>query len=85
MVRQGAKDSDGLACGRMKQRWIDLFWWHPHQASRAMLLEMTFVFKPQVNAWISRHATEFFYMHAALQDQRAQSQTEVSFCGIPIS
>jgi hypothetical protein len=49
MVGHRPKDGNRLACGCMQQRWIALFGWHPHQASGAMLLEMAFVFKPQVN------------------------------------
>jgi len=85
MVGHRTKDGNRLACGRMQQRRILLFRRNPHPAPGTMLLEMTFVFKPEISAWISSHATEFFYMHAVLQGQREQSEAGVFSCEIPIA
>lgn len=46
----GPEARDRLAGGRMEQDWILDLWWHPHPASGARLLEVSFVHAPEFNA-----------------------------------
>ena len=85
MARHCTEDGSGLTGRRMQQGRILLFGWKPPPAPGAMLLEITLVFKPKINAWIAGHATEFLYMPAVLWSQREQSADGVFFGGIPIA
>ncbi len=84
MAGNRTKDGNSLARGCMEHDGVALLGRHPHQATGAMLLEMAFIFKPEVNRWILGHAMEFFYMPAVLLGQHGQLPDGVFFSETPI-
>ena len=56
-----AKQGYGLACGCMEQDGIGLLGRHPHHAAGAVLLEVTFIQTPDINAGVAGEAPQFFY------------------------
>jgi hypothetical protein len=56
----------------MKEDGVHHFWGYPHDATGAMLLEMTFVLKPHLKVFVSGEAQEFFYIAVGLRGQHGQ-------------
>ena len=54
------ENTNTLAGRRMKNDRIGILRWHPHGATGAMLLEMAFIFIPEINPRISGVSTSFF-------------------------
>jgi hypothetical protein len=57
----GSKITNAFARGRVQENWVGHFWRHPKAPARAVLLEMNFIDRPQVNAGIGGQGVEFFY------------------------
>lgn len=68
----GTEDSSVFARRRVQQHGIDLLGRNPHGAAGSVLLEVTFVFEPQVNHLVGGEMAQFFYMRAGRGDQRAR-------------
>ena len=62
-----AKDRHALARGGMEHHRINLFRGHPHHAARTVLLEVAFIFKPQLKVGTPCQVPQFFYMPGGLQ------------------
>ena len=58
-----------LSSGRVKHDRIGFLGWDPHPATRAVLLEMALVQKPQINAVRAGEFFEFFYILPWLGDR----------------
>jgi len=43
------KDTDAFACRCMQDNRINSFWRYPHDVSRSVLLEVAFIFRPDIN------------------------------------
>lgn len=56
----GSEETDALAGRGMTTHRIEYLRWNPQATSRAMLLEMHLIDRPQIDAGISRQAAEFF-------------------------
>ena len=61
-----------LSGGSMQEDGISLFWRHPHDGARSMLLKMAFVETPQIHARITGQAMEFFYIGPVPPHRRGQ-------------
>lgn len=64
-----AEHRHAFPSGGMKEDGIHYFWRYPHNATRAMLLEMAFVLKPHLKVFASGEAQEFFYIGVGLGGQ----------------
>ena len=60
------EDRHALARGRMEHHRIGQIRWHPHDAARSVLLEVAFIFKPQLKIALPRQNAKFFYMPVGL-------------------
>jgi hypothetical protein len=67
------EDRNTFAGRSMEYDRVHIFRWHPHGAPGTMLLELTFVFRPQIKVVPSGEATSFFYISAAPQGPTSQS------------
>jgi len=56
----GSKVADEFACRRMATNRVPNFRWNPHAAPAAMLLEMDFVQRPEIDLRVDGESTEFF-------------------------
>ncbi len=63
-----AEHSRALSSGGVKQNRVGLLGRDPHPAARAVLLEMAFVQKPEINSGRASESAEFFYMFPGLED-----------------
>jgi hypothetical protein len=61
----GSEYGNTLASRRMENDRVHILWRYPHGTSRTMLLEMTFVLKPQITVIPSSKGAEFLYIFAA--------------------
>lgn len=82
-VTDSSENTDALAGRRMKHDGIDILGRHPHGTTGAVLLEMAFIFVPEVNHEILGDSVEFFYMPAAKPGRYGQSVAGVCVCGTP--
>lgn len=69
---QRAEHCHAFPSGGMKEDGVHHFWGYPHDATGAMLLEMTFVLKPHLKVFVSGEAQEFFYIAVGLRGQHGQ-------------
>lgn len=60
-----AEEADAFAGGGMKANWILHLGCNPQTATRAVLLEVHLIHRPQINLGVSSQATEFFYALSA--------------------
>ena len=67
----------------MQEDRIDILRGHPHGTTGAVLLEMAFIFKPEINPRIVCVSMGFFYRPAAMPGRYGLSEGEVSVAGIP--
>ena len=67
-----AKHSNVFPCRCMQNHRIYILWRYPHGTARTVLLEMAFIFEPQLNVVSSGQAAEFFYNFVAPADRLSQ-------------
>jgi hypothetical protein len=72
-----AKVSYALSGWMMQQHRILLLWGYPHPAPRPILLKMNFIARPEINSWIGRELSKFFYMPLEARDRLEQSKGAV--------
>jgi hypothetical protein len=73
----GPEYGNTFASGSMQDDRVDLLRRHPHHATRAMLLEMTFVLKPEVQIVSFGQADQFFYIAPVAPDRLWRSTAGV--------
>jgi hypothetical protein len=61
----------------MQQYRVLLLRGYPHPTPRSVLLEMDFIGRPEINFWICRELSEFFYIPPEPRDRRGQSKAVV--------
>ena len=76
----GSEYCDTVPSRCMENDRIHILWRHPHGTSRTVLMEMTFILKPEITILSSSKAAEFFYMFAAPPGLPRQP-TDAAFAG----
>jgi hypothetical protein len=56
----------------MLENGIEILGWDPHGAARSVLLEMAFVFAPEIKVFPGGQTAQFFYMPAGLRGRPEQ-------------
>ncbi len=80
----GAKVADEFAGRRMATNRVPDFRWNPHAAPAAVLLEMDFVQRPEINLWVAGESTEFFLLPPVAAGRLGRSPGAVCGAGNPI-
>lgn len=78
-----AEHARALSSGRVKHYRVGVLGRDPHPATRAVLLEMALVQKPEINAVRTGQLREFFYMFPWLEGRPERSAGAVCAGGSP--